>query len=59
MINVLERKGLLTLGEVLKELEIIAATKGEEGINLGFSTPCAPDKFGSFKIWANWLKSSL
>jgi hypothetical protein len=50
MINVLERKGLLTLGEVLKELEILAATKGEGGINLGFSTPCAPDKFRPFKI---------
>jgi hypothetical protein len=30
MINVLERKGLLTKAEVLAELEIIAATKGKK-----------------------------
>ena len=30
MINVLERKGLLTKDEVLAELEIIAATKGKK-----------------------------
>jgi len=33
MINVLERKGLLTGKEVLDELEVIAATKGKEEIN--------------------------
>jgi len=33
MINVLERKGLLTGIEVLDELEVIAATKGKEGVN--------------------------
>ena len=30
MINVLERKGLLTKAEVLEELEVIAATKGKK-----------------------------
>ena len=30
IINVLERKGLLTKDEVLAELEIIAATKGKK-----------------------------
>jgi hypothetical protein len=30
MINVLERKGILTGKEVLDELKVIAATKGEE-----------------------------
>jgi hypothetical protein len=33
MINVLERKGILTLKEVLDELEVIAATKGKEEVN--------------------------
>ena len=31
MINVLERKGLLTGKEVMNELEVIVATKGREG----------------------------
>jgi hypothetical protein len=30
MINVLERKGILTGKEVLEELEVIAATKGKK-----------------------------
>jgi len=33
MINVLERKGLLTGKEVLNELEVIVATKGKKGVN--------------------------
>ena len=33
IINVLERKGLLTSKEVLKELEVIVATKGKKEIN--------------------------
>jgi len=33
MINVLERKGLLTGKEVVDELEEIVATQGKEGIN--------------------------
>ena len=32
MINVLERKDILTGKEVLDELEVIVATKGKEGI---------------------------
>lgn len=33
MINVLERKGILTSTEVLDELELIVATKGKKEIN--------------------------
>ena len=33
MINVLERKGLLTGKEVMDELEVIVATKGKKGVN--------------------------
>jgi len=33
MINVLERKGILTGKEVLDELEVIVATKGEKEVN--------------------------
>ena len=33
MINVLERKGILTGKEVLGELEVIAATKGKWEVN--------------------------
>ena len=33
MINVLERKGLLTTAEVLEELQVLAATKGKKKIN--------------------------
>ena len=33
MINVLERKGLLTGKEVLDEMEVIVATQGEEEVN--------------------------
>ncbi len=33
MINVLERKGILTAKEVLDELEVIAVTKGEKEVN--------------------------
>ena len=33
MINVLERKGILTGKEVMDELEVIVATKGKEGVN--------------------------
>jgi hypothetical protein len=33
MINVLERKGILTGKEVLDELEVIAVTKGKNGVN--------------------------
>jgi hypothetical protein len=33
MINVLERKGILTGKEVLEELEAIAATKGKKEMN--------------------------
>ncbi len=33
MINVLERKGILTGKEVLDELEVIAATKGKKEVN--------------------------
>jgi hypothetical protein len=33
MNNVLERKGLLTGKEVLDELEVIVATKGEKAVN--------------------------
>ena len=33
MINVLERKGLLTKAEVLEELQGLAATKGKKKIN--------------------------
>ena len=32
MINVLERKGILTGKEVMDELELIVATKGREGL---------------------------
>jgi len=33
MINVLERKGILTGKEVLDEMEVIVATKGEKEVN--------------------------
>jgi len=33
MLNVLERKGLLTSKEVLDELEVVAQTKGRKEIN--------------------------
>ena len=33
MINVLERKGILTGKEVLEELEVIVATKGKKEVN--------------------------
>jgi len=33
MINVLEKKGILTSKEVLDEMEVIAATKGKKGVN--------------------------
>jgi len=33
MLNVLERKGLLTSKEVLDELEVVAQTKGRKKIN--------------------------
>jgi hypothetical protein len=33
LINVLERKGILTAKEVLDELEVIAATKGRKEVN--------------------------
>jgi len=33
MINVLERKGILTGKEVMEELEVIAATKEEKEVN--------------------------
>ena len=33
MINVLERKGLLTGKEVMDELEVIVATKGKKEVN--------------------------
>jgi len=33
MINVLERKGLLTSMEVRDELEVIVATKGKKGVS--------------------------
>jgi len=33
MINVLERKGMLTGKEVMDELEVIVATKGREEVN--------------------------
>jgi len=33
MINILERKGLLTGKEVLDELEVIAATRGKGEVN--------------------------
>jgi len=33
MINVLERKGILTGKEVLGELEVIAATRGKKEVN--------------------------
>jgi hypothetical protein len=32
LINVLERKGILTKDEVLAELEVIAATKGKKEV---------------------------
>ena len=33
MINILERKGILTGKEVLDELEVIAATNGKKEVN--------------------------
>ena len=33
MINVMERKGLLTAKDVMDELEVIVATKGEKEVN--------------------------
>ena len=33
MINVLERKGLLTAKEVMDELEVIVVTKGKKEVN--------------------------
>ena len=33
MINVLERKGILTGKEVMEELEVIVATKGKKEVN--------------------------
>jgi hypothetical protein len=33
MVNILERKGVLTRDEVLDELEAIAATKGRKEVN--------------------------
>jgi len=33
MINIMERKGVLTGKEVLDELEVIVATKGEKEVN--------------------------
>jgi hypothetical protein len=33
MINVLERKGILTGKEVLDEMEVIVATKGKKEVN--------------------------
>ena len=33
MINVLERKGILTAKEVLDELEVTAGTKGKKEVN--------------------------
>jgi len=35
MINVLERKGILTLKEVLDELKVIVATKGKGEVDFG------------------------
>jgi hypothetical protein len=33
MINVLEKKGILTSKDVLDELQVIAATKGKKEVN--------------------------